>query len=103
MLERFTLDMFVGRTGETFRLTVQGADPFDVTLDTVREIPVSGWRPSDAAEHRKPFSLTFLGPGAFVLPQAIYRFEHAEIGTFEIFIVPVGRDARGVSYEAVFS
>ncbi len=103
MLEQFTIDTFAGRSGETFRLTVQGADPIDVTLDAVREIPVAGWRPSEAAEHRQPFSLTFLGPGAFILPQAIYGFEHPEIGSFEMFIVPIGRDARGVSYEAVFS
>jgi hypothetical protein len=33
----------------------------------------------------------------------LYGFEHHEVGTFEIFIVPIGRTAQGVSYEAVFS
>jgi hypothetical protein len=37
------------------------------------------------------------------LPQATYRFEHETIGAFDLFIVPVGRTAQGVSYEAVFS
>jgi hypothetical protein len=38
-----------------------------------------------------------------VLPQRNYRFEHADIGAFEMLIVPVGRDAQGTSYEAVFT
>jgi hypothetical protein len=103
MLERFILDTFTPRVGEPFRLHVQGVEPTDFVLESVNAIPVSGWRPDDVAEHRQPFSLVFLGPPTFVLPQAIYRFEHDSIGTFEIFIVPIGRTDQGVSYEAVFS
>ena len=103
MLERFTIDTFAPLAGQGFRLHVEGSEPLEMTLESVTEIPVSGWRPDDTAEHRKPFSLVFLGPPTFVLPQAIYRLEHHEVGTFEIFIVPIGRTAQGVSYEAVFS
>ena len=103
MLEQFTIDTFAPLAGQAFRLLVEGADPIAMRLESVTEIPVSGWRPEDAAEHRQPFSLVFLGSPRFVLPQAIYRFEHDEIGTFEIFIVPIGRTAEGVSYEVVFS
>ena len=103
MLERFTIDTFMPMAGQVFRLPVQGAEPLEMTLESVTEIPVSGWRPEEAAEHRKPFSLVFLGPPQFVLPQAIYRFEHDAIGAFEIFIVPIGRTPQGVSYEVVFS
>ena len=103
MLERFTIDTFAPLTGERFRLHVEGREPLETTLESVTEIPVSGWRPDDTAEHRKPFSLVFLGPPQFVLPQAIYRFEHDGLGTFEIFIVPIGRTAQGVTYEVVFS
>jgi hypothetical protein len=103
MLERFTVDTFAPLTGETFRLHLQGAEPLEMVLAGVTEIPGSGWRPEDVAEHRRPFSLAFLGPPTLVLPQAIYRFEHESMGTFEIFIVPIGRTAQGVSYEAVFS
>ncbi|MDX6508976.1 MAG: hypothetical protein QOG81_728, partial [Gaiellaceae bacterium] len=37
------------------------------------------------------------------LPQQIYRFDHDELGTLEIFIVPIGTDEGGVRYEAVFT
>lgn len=49
------------------------------------------------------FSLLFRGPGGRPLPQRIYGLRHAVLGTFSIFIVPVGRDAQGVLYEAVFN
>ena len=103
MLEQFTLETFNPCVGEAFRLHVQGAVPLTLVLERVTEIPGSGWRPGDSTERRQPFSLSFLGPPEVVLPQAIYRFEHEAIGTFEMFIVPVGRTASGVSYEAVFS
>ena len=103
MLERFTLDTFAPLTGEIFRLHLAGAEPLEIVLEGVAEIPVSGWRPDDTAEHRQPFSLVFLGPPRVVLPQAIYRFEHDGLGPFELFIVPIGQTAQGVRYEAVFS
>jgi hypothetical protein len=103
MLEQFTLDTFTPLTGQVFTVDVEGMAPLGAVLESVTEIPVSGWRPEEAAEHRKPFSLLFLGPPQVVLPQAIYRFEHETIGAFEIFIVPVSRSAEGVRYEVVFS
>lgn len=103
MLERFTIDTFAPLAGQVFRLHVEGQEPLETTLASVTEIPVSGWRPEDAGEHRRPFALVFLGPPRFVLPQAIYRFEHDGLGALEIFIVPIGRSAEGVRYEAVFS
>jgi hypothetical protein len=103
MLDAFTLDTFAPLTGATFQLHLAGAESVDMVLESVTEIPVTGWRPEEAASHRKPFTLVFLGPPSFVLPQAIYPFEHDDIGRFEIFIVPIGRTAQGVSYEVVFS
>ena len=104
MLEQFTLDTFTPLTGQVFKVRVEGAAaPLELVLESVNEIPVSGWRPDDAAEHRKPFSMVFVGPPRVVLPQAIYRFEHETIGAFEIFIVPIGRDESGMRYEAVFT
>ena len=40
--------------------------------------------------------------GAF-LPQAIHRFNHDQLGAFELFIVPIRRDDPGFYYEAVFN
>jgi hypothetical protein len=57
---------------------------------------------SDSGREGGSFRLEFVGPGEPVLPQATYRFRSDGAAGHEIFIVPVGRDAKGVRYEAVF-
>ena len=49
------------------------------------------------------FSLLFRGPLEPPLPQQIHPFEHDQIGQFDLFIVPIKRDANGLYYEAVFN
>jgi hypothetical protein len=49
------------------------------------------------------FELVFRGPREPVLPQAIYRMTHPEVGTLDIFIVPLKSEAEGTTYQAVFS
>ena len=51
---------------------------------------------------REPFSLIFVGPRQPILPQRIYAFDFGQLGTLEIFIVPIGSDNLGTKYEAVF-
>jgi hypothetical protein len=51
----------------------------------------------------RPFSVVFRGPGEPLLRQRIYRVEHPALGALELFLVPIGRDDAGVSYEAVFT
>ena len=51
---------------------------------------------------RTPFSLFFLAP--VLLPQQIHRLTHEGFaGPLDIFLVPIGRDASGFTYEAVFT
>ncbi len=52
---------------------------------------------------RDPFRLLFRGPGEPVLSQHTHRLGHPALGVLEIFLVPVGRDAQGTSYEAIFA
>ena len=49
------------------------------------------------------FSLLFRGPAETPVPQATYTMSHPELGEFPLFLVPVGRDARGMNYEALFN
>jgi hypothetical protein len=58
---------------------------------------------SDGSMPRQPFSLTFSGPPDRILAQGTFRFTHSELGALEIFVVPVGRDENGATYEAVFA
>lgn len=94
----FTVETFASRVGERFRIRLDSGDSLKTTLVEARELG-----PALVAGGRVPFSLLFLGPAEPVLPQRIYRVEHDELGAFEIFIVPIGRDEAGTSYEATFT
>jgi hypothetical protein len=52
---------------------------------------------------REPFALFFAGPRAPILAQGTYTLDNATMGRLEIFLVPVGQDAKGTQYQAVFS
>lgn len=90
------LDTFAPAVGETFTVGRGGAK---VELLLVEATP------KDAGPHapRPPFSLLFQGPSEPLMPQATYRFEHGSLGVMEIFIVPLGHDEYGTTYEAFFA
>jgi hypothetical protein len=51
-----------------------------------------------------PFALHFRGPHQPALPQQMYVFQHPQLELTEpIFVVPIGQDASGRLYEAVFN
>lgn len=49
------------------------------------------------------FSLIFTGAASPWLPQGTYRLNHAQMQECELFLVPIGPDAAGMRYQAVFS
>lgn len=99
MLESFTVHTFSGRVGDVFRIRPDDHDPLAVELATATDLSE---RPGEEPRGR-PFSIVFRGPKDVLLPQRTYRMEHAEMGAFEIFLVPVGPDDKGHRYEAIFT
>lgn len=98
-LDTAIADAFAPHVGTGFRLAREGDEAIDVRLADVRAL---GRQPG--APREEPFILVFTGPADPILPQATYALEHAELGTLELFLVPVGRGADGhVAYEAVFN
>ncbi len=53
--------------------------------------------------HQEIFNLLFHGPAQYFLPQGIHKLNHGRLGEIELFLVPVGQDAQGFQYEAVFN
>jgi hypothetical protein len=78
------------RIGELFRLSPADGEPFDAVLSACDDA-VPG------------FSLLFHGPSEPWSPQGTFRVEHADLGSEELFLVPLGPDERGMRYEAVIA
>jgi hypothetical protein len=97
MLQDLSHSSFEEQLNTPFRIHFGGEAPLEVVLYEVRlHEPHNGPR-------KQPYSVYFRGARQPVLPQAIYRVEHEQIGPMEIFLVPIGPDAHGMRYEAVFN
>jgi hypothetical protein len=92
MLEDLTVDHFRPLLHDRFRIAPDGAEPFEVELVEVTEIP----REPGA---RTPFSLVFQGGPNPPVEQRIHRVEHEKLGELDLFLVPVAVD----QYQAVFT
>ena len=103
MLEALTAGTFEARIGSTFRIVRDEGPALESELEAVEG---GGGEPAAAARAaglREPFSIVLRGPAEPLLPQRIYRLEHDELGPLELFLVPIGQDADGTRYEAVFA
>ena len=95
-LGALTADDFTPLVGEGFLIAPDAASSFGVTL---ADVSVNG----QAGGARTQFSLLFRGGPTPPLAQRIYRLEHSALGAIDIFLVPLGPDAEGQRYEAVFT
>ena len=102
MAERPTLAQFEACVGQAFELRMDDAPSLSLDLVEVTSLGVRQRR-ADGTEGSKSFTLLFRGPPEPVLPQATYPLETNGLGQVGVFIVPMGRDETGVSYEAVFN
>ena len=97
MQDLLELEDFAPHVGATFR--VQAGD-VDVEAE-LEEATLSRYPGPEG--RRPPFALVFRGPPGPALPQQIYTVHHPARGPLEVFLVPIGADATGVRYEAIFS
>lgn len=94
-----TQNEFSKHVNTKFRLDLDGADNFEFEL-----VEVKGYLSSDNEQSgMERFSIFFRGPSQPYLPQSTYSLQHDEMGQFEIFLVPIGRDDESFRYEAVFN
>jgi hypothetical protein len=90
-----------------FQIHTTLGDGIDVSLAAVKTRPETnrraGRRPLPDAEFEK-FSLVFSGTRVEMLAQNIYTVEHAVLGRFELFLVPIlTRNPARIDYEAIFN
>jgi len=103
MLETFTRDTFAPHLDQRFQLEHPGGM---VEIELVELTDLSSKtspQPPPQRVKRVPFSIVFRGPRDPILVQQIFKLSHSRLGEFELFLVPIGRDANGTRYEAVFT
>jgi hypothetical protein len=77
--------------GEVFRFR-----PVDVVLSDYTDLPARGGT--------RQFTLTLAAPGGERLPEGTYTVDQPRMGTFQMFVIPTGRDAKGqTTYRADFN
>lgn len=101
MLDKLTSGDFAPYLTQEFRIYYDEDAFLPVILTSVKDNP----QPPIKADRRQGFSIIFRSePAATVaLHQHIFKIEHPEMGSYEIFIVPVGLDEDGRYYQAVFN
>ena len=100
-LETLSVETFQPRIGQTFRIRPRADTDISAELIEARTLGEAGR--ATASKRRIPFTLSFRTNLSPVLPQRIYEVVHDELGTYEIFLVPVGPDGTGMVYEAIFT
>lgn len=103
MIETFTHATFADRLGEPFRVLLDDSRSAELRLAQATVLGSASAKRWAEGGGREPFTLVFRGSGDAVLPQRTYRMENDETGAFDVFLVPIGPDAEGMRYEAVFT
>lgn len=93
----FSFERFSACLQQNFRLHT-GDSFIDLTL-----ISVEPHASQAGSTQTTAYSLVFQSAPGTPLPQSMYRLNHADLGEFDLFIVPIGEDDAGVRYEAVFA
>lgn len=88
---------FEAAVGSSFSLPFDNGETFELRLDSY-----------DASAHLddqtyRNYSLIFSGPDHFQLQQATFTMNHEVLGTFMLFLVPIGKTEGRVQYQAVVS
>ncbi len=95
MADKLTRDRFFECLNTPFRVLEDPQAELELNLAQVSELSTN--------QNYEMFSLVFDGPAEYPLRQRIYRLEHDQLGSLELFLVPVGRDKEVYHYEAVFN
>jgi hypothetical protein len=94
-LATLAVDDFKPLLGSQFEVQSAGAT---VAMKLLRVDPAG-----ESGRKGGAFSLVFATPRGPWLQQSIYPMRHAALGTMEIFLVPIGPQAEGNGYQAIFT
>ena len=99
MAANLTEAEFSKHVNTKFRVELEGDTSVDLELTEVKGY-MSKHNEQTGMER---FSIYFQGPAEPLLPQKLYAFQHPEMGSFEMFFVPIAKNEAGFRYESVFN
>jgi hypothetical protein len=103
-LDQITLANWLQLVDTSFLVSTDPAPPAELRLVKLnRAAHLASESSKTAAPKIESFSLIFHGPGNRPLSQKTYRFEHPQLGCFDLFIVPTGLRPEAWEYEAIFN
>jgi hypothetical protein len=101
VLDQLTSADFTPYLNQIFTIRLESLEPIVLELAGITEL---GSGDTEPGRRRRPFSLLFLGPiSQQYLLQHIYRLEHEQLSSLELFLVPLGPEGGRMRYEAVFN
>jgi len=95
MSEDLNSRIFSEHLNSTFGLAVPDSESVGLQLVEVTE--------RNAPPGTEQFSVLFRGPQNGTISQGIHTLRHEQLGELQLFLVPLGPDAMGMRYEAVFN
>jgi hypothetical protein len=102
-LNELTFERAKALEGTLFQVEIPDGTSLPMRLDEVLAFETPQRRRRAPVPKRAAFSLYFVGPLNPMLPQAMYTFRAEALTLESMFIVPIGQDAEGTDYEAVFA
>src|SRR2546425_509055 len=90
-----TIETFSELLNSKFQMHYGDSDKVELELLSVNDV--------GSTPRQIQFSLVFLAPENAPLSQGIYRLDHEKLSTFNLFLVPIGKDKQGVQYEAIIN
>lgn len=99
-LETVTSETFVPHVGTEFTIRLNQHESLQLQLTELK--PLGYGVPGGRAPFALLFHHTLLPKNAY-LPQGTYTLHHTDAGSITLFLVPLGPDAQGMRYEAIFT
>ena len=90
-----TYEALSNNLNSKFTVCLEGDQGFDLEM-----IELSDHKLSEVQER---FSFVLRGPNDKYLGQGIRHLRHDVLGELDLFLVPIGRNEEGTSYEVVFN
>lgn len=95
MLDSLHHEDFVPHVNSRFQMLLGEAGTLELELLSVED--------KSPSARQEQFVLTFRAPQNAPPQQGLFQLQHAVLGDGILFLVPIGRDAGGLVYEAIFN